>query len=197
MTAITRCAASMLALTILAGLVGCGMLKRKSHDWVPTPVGETPTGWTRYSPGECGLSIALPGELQPLNTPVPDSPQVVSVKNYIYKGGDMAILVSHGVSIDEAAVKAEAEGFFKGLGSTPTVSNMDYSIDPGTEERVSMRATYKQNGGSLGFEGFVDVRGKNSWVVGVVYQLGSATGLEIGKKALATASFDRPQCPDR
>lgn len=155
----------------------------------------TPEGWARYSPDECGLSIALPGKPQAMDLPSSGKTQATA-KNYVYTDGKVVVMATHAVSEIESSTQTQAEAFFQGLGATPKISGMKSSIEQGTGPRLGIKAEYVQNGTPLGLEGFVEVHGRNCWVVVAVYQRSSPEAKALGQKAIATATFDGPPCTD-
>jgi hypothetical protein len=152
-----------------------------------------PAGWARYSPDECGLSIAFPGK--PSSFAIPISPAMGAVRNYVYTDGKVVIMDSHASTPEQIPVGVGAEAFFRGLEVTPAISDMKRSIDPGTGPRRGIKATYLQNGVPLGLEGFVEVHGKNCWFIVAMYQRGNPEAVALAKRALASAKLDRPPCP--
>jgi hypothetical protein len=159
--------------------------------------GPLPSGWARYSPEGCGLTIALPGKPQTFDIPAAEQ-LGFSLKMYGYLGeymGDrMSVLATHTVSAVEGPVREVAEGFFVGLKVTPGVSDLQYYIDSGDGPRLGLRAVYTQNGVPLGFEGFLEGHKRSFWVVGTMYPQASPQSLALGRKAVASARFNGKPC---
>jgi hypothetical protein len=217
---ISRCAVLVVALTLLAGMAGgqdpAAPKKRiptlSNDNLVDRDSGDTsapadtvvtlaegrrapgmPAGWARYSPDECGLSIALPGKPQIADLPIPDL-QSGSARTYVYTDSTTVIVTMHAIVPTGGPIRAGAESFLKGIEAYPRVSDMKYSIDPGTGPRLGIKANYLQNGVPLGLEGFVEVHDKNWWLVSTMYRRASPEALAFTRKVLASAKFDGPPC---
>jgi hypothetical protein len=218
-TAISRCAVFVVALTLLAGMAvgqdpaapkkriptlsNDNLVDRDSGDTSAPPdtvvtlaegrqAPGMPAGWARYSPDECGLSIALPGKPQ-----IEDMPFLemwFSRRRYIYADNKTAVMAMHGIALVDPLIRKVAEGYLRALQANPAVSDMKYSVDPGTGPRLGIRATYESSRVPLALEGFIEVQGKNCWIVATMSARASAEALTIGRKVLLSVKFDGPPC---
>jgi hypothetical protein len=152
-----------------------------------------PPGWARYTPDGCGLSIGLPGPMEPL--PVPNQTGF-TIRSYAYKSSTMVVVVGHAVIPGHGTARDFAEGVMIGL-QRAGGADMHYSIENADGPRLTLVGSYKQTGVPLAFEGFVEKQGQNCWMVLTVYSPANDQGSTLGKKALRSASFDAAPCEDR
>src|SRR5262244_3384715 len=95
----------------------------------PRPGATTPTGWVRYFPANCGLSIALPR--RPLEADLPisaqDKPLFRSGSNSFYTDGSLTVIAAHFQTVTPTPASSIVESFFQGLAEGNGARSLKYS----------------------------------------------------------------------
>src|SRR5262249_27403871 len=119
--------------------------------------------WTRYLPGDFGLSLELPGEPKPLDLPgSQDVGQgVQDFKTFFYTGSKWIVLINHFYVPRQVYLESFANGVVQGITGAQGVTDVHYSLEPKTPDRIPIAGSYQMNGNAVKFSGFAVAKGKH------------------------------------
>ncbi|HKV38896.1 MAG TPA: hypothetical protein VJX67_06760, partial [Blastocatellia bacterium] len=154
--------------------------------------------WARYSPGNCGLSIELPGEPIAQDLPVPEKAKGVIryVKRYAYNGPADVILATHTLLTLDVPADVLASAAMGALAGYPGVSDFKYSTSPVSANKVSVKGSYRQGGVALGLQGFIATQGRHTWMVVAIRAQNGNSESGIGQRVLSSVQFGETGCPE-
>jgi hypothetical protein len=159
----------------------------------PKPALGFPTGWAVYSPGECGFSISLPKAPQEKDFEVPEElkEKVIAERSYLSNDNKMGIVAAHFITIADIPGGKAAVAFLDRMAKSG-FENMKYTIEPGTVSRIPIRAAFDQDGLPFSLEGFVQVGGKDTWIITAIYESDNTKAMMEARRVLASARFELP-----
>ncbi|HEY6328003.1 MAG TPA: hypothetical protein VI756_01610, partial [Blastocatellia bacterium] len=107
----------------------------------------------------------------------------------------MGIVAAHLITIADVPGGQAALAFLNRMAKSG-FENIKYAIEPGTVARIPIRATFDQDGVPYSLEGFVQVGGKDTWIVTAIYESNNPKALQEARKTLASARFGEAPAAD-
>ena len=137
--------------------------------------------WAKYSPGDQGLSLELPGGLKISEVPVPEdfrndpSSQYSDVRLYAYPAGSLSVLVcymQHKSVPSSVELRRTAVKFLDTLARPSGHSNARFTADPAGKFKILVPASYTINGRLVDTMGSVQSKDDKVWLVLSICQQG-------------------------
>lgn len=140
-----------------------------------------PSGWARYAPAGLNLSLALPGEPRPTKIALPENfLSDWKVNSYTYKDGQMFAYficnTRNNGSVTTKLLKDMTEGFIKGYKKSPSYADAQFSTEPVSPCRISIKASYRLDNRDVELEGFSQAKDSHIWILIFTHTKGSSEG---------------------
>jgi hypothetical protein len=155
--------------------------------------------WRTVVVGDTGLSLSLPGPLEPQSIDIPDGARQVTSKLSVYKCDADGISIGVTEAIYAPGVHADLDGAINGALATIsgragegalTHSRTDVQIDG----RRGALVRFQVRGGSetMDGSGLFLTEANHAWIVMIVYEPDQALGSTFASKVIASATLDSP-----
>jgi hypothetical protein len=159
--------------------------------------------WRTYAVGDTGLSLSLPGPLEPQAIEIPEDVRQATAKLSVYKYDADGISIGVTEAVYAPGVHANLDGAINGAlanisgragDGAVTHSRTDVQIDgrPGAVVGFQIRG----GGEALDGSGLFLTKGNHTWIVIVVYEPDQTLGSAVASKVIGSATFGpRPSRP--
>ena len=154
----------------------------------------------RYSPGNCGISLELPGPPELATTPpqvLRARPGLVYWEVYSTTTHDLTTLLIHTSATAPQSPKSVIDWFLGGVSANREVTGLNHSLETVTETKTTLKGMMKQNGKIGEINGAVMTQGNHSWLVVSLYVRSEKRAQAMGQRILDSIQLSGKSCPDR
>jgi hypothetical protein len=157
------------------------------------------TKWTKYTPGNLGFSLELPGGLELSEVTVPDklkapaSPEVRDMRVFSYLVDPLHAFIGY-VKLKSPATSATMKDItvqlMNALAQRPGQSNARFGADPTSKSRTVFWASYTKDGYLLNVIGSVQSKGDTLLMLMSVSHQGDEVARTMAQRILKSATME-------